>query len=128
MFDTLKYAKKLEAAGFQREQAEQQIKVITEMIVDGVATKQDLKSLEVCLSSDLKVSEAALRSDMKKLETALRSDIKELETNLRSDMKQLDTAIRSDMKELESRLTLKLGAIIGAFMSIGVAVIGFIIR
>lgn len=42
MFDTLIYAESLEASGRSREQAKAQVNVIAEMVVAGVATKQDL--------------------------------------------------------------------------------------
>jgi len=46
MFNALKYTKKLEEVGFSREQAEIQLQVITEIVEDDLATKQDLKNLE----------------------------------------------------------------------------------
>ena len=46
MFNTLQYAKKLEAVGLSREQAEAHIQIIAEIIEGDVATKQDLKELE----------------------------------------------------------------------------------
>lgn len=46
MYDTLRYAKELEQAGFSREQSETQVKILKEMIMDGVATKVDISRLE----------------------------------------------------------------------------------
>lgn len=46
MFNTLRYARKLEQAGLTREQAEAHIQVIAEILEEDVATKQDLKELE----------------------------------------------------------------------------------
>jgi hypothetical protein len=46
MINTLKYARKLEEAGFSRQQAEANIQIIAEIVEDDVATKQDLKELE----------------------------------------------------------------------------------
>ena len=46
MFNTLKYARKLEAVGLPRDQAEAHIQIIAEVIEGDVATKQDLKELE----------------------------------------------------------------------------------
>ncbi len=46
MFNTLRYAKKLENVGLSREQAEAHIQIIAEIIEGDVATKQDLKELE----------------------------------------------------------------------------------
>ena len=46
MFNTLKYAKMLEAAGFSREQAETSIKILVEIMEEKLATKQDIRDLE----------------------------------------------------------------------------------
>lgn len=46
MINTLKYAKKLEEAGFSRLQAEANIQIIAEIIEDDVATKQDIKEIK----------------------------------------------------------------------------------
>lgn len=46
MFNTLKYARKLEAVGISRDQAEAHIQIIAEIIEGDVATKADLKELE----------------------------------------------------------------------------------
>lgn len=54
-FDTLGYAKKLENAGFTRQQAEAQAAALREMIEDRIATKQDLRELELRLKYDLTI-------------------------------------------------------------------------
>jgi hypothetical protein len=46
MFNTLKYAKMLEAVGFSRDQAETSIRILVEIMEDKLASKQDLKDLE----------------------------------------------------------------------------------
>lgn len=48
--DTLKYAQALERAGFSRQQAEAQAFALNEAINEYVATKLDLKELEMRLS------------------------------------------------------------------------------
>jgi hypothetical protein len=53
IFDTLAYAKKLKAAGFTEEQAEIQAQALAEIIEERLATKQDLKELELRLKHDL---------------------------------------------------------------------------
>lgn len=52
-FDTLSYSKKLEVAGFTRQQAEVQAEAMWEIIEDKLATKQDIKELEYRLKSEL---------------------------------------------------------------------------
>ena len=54
-FDTLGYAKKLENAGFTRQQAEAQANALMDILEDRIATKQDLKELELRLKYDLTI-------------------------------------------------------------------------
>jgi hypothetical protein len=46
-FDTLAYAKKLMAVGFTSQQAEVQAEALAEIIDERLATKQDLKEMEM---------------------------------------------------------------------------------
>lgn len=46
VLDTLDYAKKLEAAGFTKEQAETQAKLISNIFDEKMVTKSDLRELE----------------------------------------------------------------------------------
>jgi hypothetical protein len=52
-FDTLAYVKKLRSAGVPEKQAEIQAETFAEILEERVATKQDLKELEVALKHDL---------------------------------------------------------------------------
>ncbi|MBC8417578.1 MAG: hypothetical protein ISS67_04490 [Desulfobacterales bacterium] len=52
-FNTLAYAKKLKAAGFTEEQAEVQAEAFAEIIEEKLATKRDLKEMELRLKHDL---------------------------------------------------------------------------
>lgn len=137
MFDTLKYAKGLEAVGVPREQAEAQALMFSEFVEDALATKQDLKvtsdcllgemvSLRTGLRTEMQDLKAEIRSEMQELKTELQSEMQELKTELRGEMKSLGTELRTEMLELrnemqklEYRLVIKLGTIvtlsIGAF-------------
>jgi hypothetical protein len=48
-FDTLTYARKLQAAGFTPQQAEAQAEALRAVVEENLATKQDLKELEARL-------------------------------------------------------------------------------
>ncbi len=48
-FDTLAYAKKLKGAGFTDQQAEIQAEAMAELVNEQLATKRDLKDLEMRL-------------------------------------------------------------------------------
>lgn len=49
MFNPIKYTRNLEAVGLSRDQAEAHIQIIADVIENDVATKQDLKDLELRL-------------------------------------------------------------------------------
>ena len=50
VFNSLNYAKRLEQAGFTREQAEAQANIMAEIVDEKIATKQDLRELEYRLT------------------------------------------------------------------------------
>lgn len=50
IFNSLEYAKRLEAVGFTREQAETQANIMCEIVDDKMATKHDLRELELRLT------------------------------------------------------------------------------
>lgn len=110
MFDTLLYAKKLESSGLSREQAEVQIQVMTEMIVDGVATKSDI---------------IESRHESKRDAIVLRSDLKQEMSELRQDMADLRAEVKHDLQEMKNDLTLRLGAMFAVGMSLSVAVLSW---
>lgn len=60
MFNTLRYARKLEDVGFTRAQAEANIQIIAEIIEGDVATKQDIKELRKDLERKIESSEHRL--------------------------------------------------------------------
>ncbi|MEK6622678.1 MAG: DUF1640 domain-containing protein [Planctomycetota bacterium] len=59
-FDTLAFAKKLKEAGVPDAQAEVHAEAIAELIDERIATKQDLKELEITLRRDVKELELRL--------------------------------------------------------------------
>lgn len=64
VFNSLNYAKRLEPAGFTRQQAEVQANIMTEIVDEKIATKQDLRVLEyritICLGGMLAAAVAVL--------------------------------------------------------------------
>ena len=59
-FDTLEYAKELEAAGFTAEQAEVQAKALARIVNETLATKADIEALKLELKRDIKELEERL--------------------------------------------------------------------
>jgi hypothetical protein len=66
-FDTLGYFEKLKAAGVPEEQAKAQIDVIRQIIDDKLATRRDLKELELTIKQEIK----DVRTELKELEYRL---------------------------------------------------------
>ena len=90
MFNTLKYAKILEEAGFSHEQAETSIKILVEIMEDKLATKQDAAEL--------------------KQEMATKAS--------KQDILELRAATKQDILQLKHDLTLKLGAMLSAAVAV----------
>jgi len=114
LFDTLLYASKLKKAGFTEEQAEIQAEALAEIVDNNLATKNDIKELEVALKhdtelirKDTKCLEVSLKYDIKELELVfkhdtelIRKDVSELEVNLRHDIKEMEVGLKNDIELL----------------------------
>ena len=99
LFDTLKFSRKLENAGFSHEQATGAAEAFSEVVNDGVATKGDIKALK----ADIRELRTEFKADIKELRTEFKADIKELRTELKADIKELRTELKADMREAEIR-------------------------
>ena len=105
MINTLKYAKRLEAAGFSRVQAEAQALAIQDAFDDALhpfATKSDLNIAVTRLDAKIDGVETRLRSEIRALDTTLRSEIRTLDTTLRSEVGRVETTLGSSIRELQS--------------------------
>ena len=110
MFNTLSYAKMLEEAGFSRTQAETSVKVLVDAMEDKLASKQDLKDLQIAVKQDMKDLQIAVKQDMKNLQIAVKQDMKELQTRVEQDLSSMGQKIEL----LESRMTIKMGSMLAA--------------
>ena len=97
LFDTLKFSRKLENAGFSHEQATGAAEAFSEVVNDGVATKGDIK---------------ALKADIKELRTEFKTDIKELRTELKADMREAEICRKSDMRLVKWMFAVIIAAIV----------------
>jgi len=96
-FDTHAFVKELVAAGVPEPQAEVHARLLGDVVIERLATKDDLALLR-----------QKLRADMGLLRQELRGDMGEL---------------RGDMGALELRLTLRFGAMLAAAVGITVALV-----
>lgn len=77
-FDTLRFVKRLQAAGYTPEQAEAQAEAYAEAVGEVLATKQDL----ALTKQELQTSISGVRSDIEALAATLRGEIREANLNL----------------------------------------------
>jgi hypothetical protein len=78
LLDTLKLTKRLEDAGLERRVAEAMAEAFAESTVETVATKQDLRALEVAWRAELKAETQALRTETAALAQNLRTEVQTL--------------------------------------------------
>jgi hypothetical protein len=64
VFDSLAYAKRLKEAGFTEHQAEVQAEVFAELVDEQLATKRDIKELELRLTAELSGKMVETKSDI----------------------------------------------------------------
>ena len=98
MINTLKYAKRLEAAGFSRIQAEAQALAIQDAFDDSMhpfATKSDLNIAVTRLDAKIDGVETRLLSEIRTLDTTLRSEVGRVETTLGSSIRELQSDMRT---------------------------------
>ena len=94
-FDTHAFVKELIAAGVPENQAEVHARLMSEMVIERLATKDDLK---------------LLKDDLKLLEERLGARINTLAT-------------KDELKDLELRLTLRFGAMLAAAVAVTVTLV-----
>ena len=118
----LAVVKRLTASGFSEAQAEAVIEAIGD-VRDDLATRADLQAQ----SAEFRGEMAALRSDMQAEMATLRADLQAQSAALRSEMASLRSDMQSDMQALELRLTIRLGAVVGATSLVTIGVIAALI-
>ncbi len=118
MYDTLTYTKKLIELGVPTEKAEAGIKLISEMIVDNVATRQDIEIVR----SDMRYLRTDLRAEISQVRSELKSDIAEVHSELKSDIAQVRSDMKLGMVQLEHKLTLHLGTMFGAMFALSTTI------
>jgi len=85
LFDTLEYARRLRQAGLSEQQAEGHAQALAAVMTDSIATKQDLRELELRIDARFSQQEAVF-----------------------------DARLDARLADLERRLTLRMGGIMVA--------------
>ncbi|HEX8572729.1 MAG TPA: hypothetical protein VF759_08255 [Allosphingosinicella sp.] len=112
-FDTLAFAKRLAAAGMESRQAQALAEALNDIIFDTLATKSDLRELELAMTTGFKEQEASTAARFKEHE----GRFKELET-------KLETGLRDLEQRLTNSMTVRTGAMIAGSTALIVAILG----
>lgn len=80
--DTLRYAKRLRAAGFSEEQAEVQAEALSEAVRESLVTKLDLNEAVDKLRGEIEKSNHDLRGEIEKSTNGVRIEIRDLHAAL----------------------------------------------
>jgi hypothetical protein len=103
--DTLRLARRLEAAGFPAAQAQGAAEAIAEAITEGVATRSDLREVELRLSA--RVEETRLSLDKRIEETRLGLEKQITETRLGLEKQLAETRLGLEKQLEQTRLGLE---------------------
>lgn len=109
MFNSLKYAKILEESGLPRKQAEAHIEILSNVMGEDVATKQDIRILDAKIDT---------------VEASLKKDISILEEKMNLGFKHVD----AKLEKLQYQLIVKLGALMAFLFGSSVAVLGLMLN
>jgi len=96
LFDTLRYAKKLQAAGFTQEQAEVQAETFLEVVQEQLVRKQDLQETEGRLTLEIE----KVRLDIETVRKDLTIDIENVRKEVADVRKDLTIEIEALRKDL----------------------------
>ena len=108
-FDTHSYVKKLVAAGFTEPQAEVQAEALIELVYEGLASKQDLKEFEVRVDARFDRMEAR-NEELKALDR----------------IDGISDALETRIREAELRISVRMGIMLAAGMTITAALVKFL--
>ena len=118
-FDTHDFVKRLTGAGMPEAQAEVLAGEQSRLIQERLATKSNLRALELALKNDLEKVQAELQHEFQEHKAANQQALKELELNLKHEIETFKAELKHDIKAMEQKLTIRLGAM----LAIGVTVL-----
>lgn len=120
MFNSLKYVKKLEEAGVSREQAEMHIQIVGEIMETNLATRQDLKDLNLLLTHEIALFRQETTQSMVSFRQEIAQSMVLFHQEITQSMALLRQDVKQEMAQSEQRMTIKLGTIVS--IAIGIAV------
>ena len=117
-FDTLRAAKSLQDAGFETQQAEAVVGMVTYALSEGLATKDDVRELQSGLGAlenkvavlDSKIE--ALDSKIEALDSKIDNSIAALDSKFETKFAALDAKIDAGLNNVTQKLIIYLGSIV----------------
>ena len=103
-FDTLKAAKSLQDAGFEVQQAEAVVGMVTYALSEGLATKDDVRELHSSI--------AALENKVAALDSKIDNGLAALDSKIDNGLAALDAKIDTGLNNVTQKLTIRLGGIV----------------
>jgi len=113
-FNALAFSKKLKLVGFTDQQAEGQAEAMAELFEEKIATKEDIKRLELAT----KQLELATKEDFKHLELSTKADIQRLEEATKKDINALRQDIQKDFIIFKKELVITLGSLMAGIVTL----------
>ncbi len=120
MSNAMKYIRDLEAAGFQRAQAEAQVQMVLDALEGDLVTKSDFAVFQERLENRF----AQIDSKLIETQQFVRGEIREVQREVQSEIKEIHIKI----KDSEFRLVTRLGFLVVSAVSIAVATLTWLIK
>lgn len=124
MSNAMKYIKDLEAAGFQRNQAEAQVQMVLDALEGDLVTKSDFAVFQERLESRF----SQIDGKFVQLQQFIHSQITQLQQSTRGENAELQHSLRSEIKEAEFRVVTRIGFLVVSTVSIAVATLTWLIK
>lgn len=115
--DTLAYARRLREAGFSERQAEGQAEALAAAMTDTLATKQDLRELQTGIEGRFVGLDSRFAAIDAKF-AAIDVRFEEMEKRFELRLNEQTAILRREMADMERRLTVRLGGMTVASVSI----------
>ena len=141
-----RYTKNLEELGFTREQAEGQVKVMSEVVDNKGMTREDFLNAQMSHEKnfDLKIDHLKshvnlefqnirneIHTEFKDVRHEMRTEFKNVRHEMKTEFKDFREEMRTDFKEMNlsiNSILIKLSSLFLLFSSIGFTILGFLIK
>ncbi|MEO5352044.1 MAG: CCDC90 family protein [Magnetococcus sp. XQGC-1] len=104
-FDTHKFVKQMVATGFTEEQAEAQVRLLSEILHTQLSTKADVAKVDMHvleLKRDIETTKAELKRDIETIQAELKRDIEAIDAKVEATRAELKRDIAAMATKLES--------------------------